>query len=193
MGGVICWEVCYFLRSQCLGVFGFAIQDSNGRAKRPRRLFPWVFEVKWLIFGRFLGFCHDAASVARALRCVLKIQLRTPEGRRVALFHPTSCIMGEPTRHQYRRGYDASPTRMAAPFAPGFARSCVWRQLLAVNGQPVVAGLVLCRRPILPGDRVQKVPSPFPPRSGCLNIEMIFDITEALAKVQFGVVLLQVY
>jgi hypothetical protein len=35
----------------------------------------------------------------------------------LALFHPTSCIMGEPTRHQYRRGYDASPTRMAAPFA----------------------------------------------------------------------------
>ena len=88
MGGVICWEVCYFLRSQCLGVFGFAIQDSNGRAKRPRRLFPWVFEVKWLIFGRFLGFCHDAASVARALRCVLKIQLRTPEGRRVARLSP---------------------------------------------------------------------------------------------------------
>ena len=81
-----------------------------------------------------------------------------------------------PTR-PFDRLRDASPTRMASPFAPGFARSCVWRQLLAVNGQPVVAGLVLCRRPILPGDRVQKVPSPFPPRSGCLNIEMIFDIT----------------
>ena len=30
---------------------------------------------------------------------------------------------------------------MASPFAPGFARSCVWRQLLAVNGQPGYDGL----------------------------------------------------
>jgi hypothetical protein len=39
----------------------------------------------------------------------------------LALFHPTSCIMGALKRHQYRRGYDASPTRMAAPFALGLA------------------------------------------------------------------------
>jgi hypothetical protein len=37
----------------------------------------------------------------------------------LALFHPTSCIMGALKRHQYRRGYDASPTRMAPPFALG--------------------------------------------------------------------------
>ena len=30
---------------------------------------------------------------------------------------------------------------MASPFAPGFARSCVWRQLLSVNGQPGYDGL----------------------------------------------------
>ena len=94
----------------------------------------------------------------------------------MALSHPIFCILGARTRHPYRRGYEASPTRMASPFAPGFARSCVWRQLLAVNGQPVVPGLVLCRRPILPGDRVQKVPFPFPPRPGSLNLELEFEI-----------------
>ena len=57
----------------------------------------------------------------------------------LVLFHPIDAT----PRHQYRRGYDASPTRMA--------RHSTWdsstlgrRQSLAAFGQPVVAGLVLC-------------------------------------------------
>ena len=40
----------------------------------------------------------------------------------LALFHSTSCIMGAPRRHQYRRGYDASSIRMASPFTAMLAR-----------------------------------------------------------------------
>ena len=40
-------------------------------------------------------------------------------GNGLGTFHSISCILGAPTRHQYRRGYDASPTRRASPFATG--------------------------------------------------------------------------
>ena len=43
-------------------------------------------------------------------------------GNGLGAFHSISCILGAPTRHQYRHGYDASPTRMASPFASGLAR-----------------------------------------------------------------------
>ena len=52
----------------------------------------------------------------------------------------------------------------------GLARACVWRQFFTANGQPVVAGLVLCRRQIPSRGRIQKVPFRFPARSGSLNL-----------------------
>ncbi len=78
-----------------------------------------------------------------------------------------------PGQRSFVTSTDAATTRR--PFewlrhSPrGLARACVWRQFFAANGQPVVAGLVLCRRQIPSRGRIQKVPFRFPARSGSLR------------------------
>ena len=82
-------------------------------------------------------------------------------GNGLGAFHSISCILGAPTRHQYRHGYDASPTRMASPFASGLAR-------------PHALAAVACRQRATRRSRVGTLPRPMPLRGFCPKVPFRF-------------------